>query len=136
MHFEFVTTNKAISWKTEDFADGEWQPPRDVSIETMVWDFPITVYCSFFPGLLIGGRSEAASIRLWVISSWFAYYSRGIEGDNAQTLVRFSIKMCYIYLRCESNCCNTVFIRVSNLYLWYVQTVSLVTYILDTIKLP
>jgi len=129
LHFEFVTTNKAISWKAEDFADGEWQPPRDVSIETMVWDFPITVYCSFFPGLSIGGRSEAASIRLWAISSWFSYCSREIEGDNAQILVRFSLK-CVIFI-------GDVEVIAVILYSYAMPLIrSNCTYILDTIKLP
>lgn len=44
LHFEFVTTNKAINWKADELSNGEWQPPRALGIETMVWDFPITIY--------------------------------------------------------------------------------------------
>ena len=49
LHFEFVTTTKQIEWN--DGGGGgsggetaEWQPPRVVDIETMVWDFPIVIY--------------------------------------------------------------------------------------------
>ncbi len=41
LHFEFVTTIKPIEWDGES---GNWQPPKVVDIETMVWDFPIVIY--------------------------------------------------------------------------------------------
>lgn len=40
LHFEFVTAVKPIIWNGET----EWQPPRTVDIETMVWDFPVVIY--------------------------------------------------------------------------------------------
>lgn len=42
LHFEFVTAIEPINWKGET----QWQPPRAIDIETMVWDFPIVLYPS------------------------------------------------------------------------------------------
>lgn len=42
LHFEFVTTVKHIEYTSND--ENVSQPPKNIDIETMIWDLPIQIY--------------------------------------------------------------------------------------------
>lgn len=44
LHFEFVTANNELDEGLESGKAGSWQAPLDMEIETMVWNFPVTLY--------------------------------------------------------------------------------------------
>lgn len=46
LHFEFVTTSNDIhaTHSSGGAADGNWQAPYDIDIETMVWNLPVTLF--------------------------------------------------------------------------------------------
>lgn len=44
LHFQFVTsTNKNLEVSLNE-SNLEWHAPDDISIETMIWNLPVTIY--------------------------------------------------------------------------------------------
>lgn len=62
LHFEFVTTTTPIDFQpvqTESTESSNWQGPRSLDIETMIWDLPIAVYPTSPLQLLQGTLSKS-----------------------------------------------------------------------------
>lgn len=44
LHFEFVTSADENVNEFKSNNKGEWHAPTDISIETMIWNLPVTLY--------------------------------------------------------------------------------------------